>query len=66
MLRLRNNNEGENYHDPLSFFIILTFAVFAKTQDQSVQDKIVIVQSVELSEKAAGKENMEGALAYFN
>jgi hypothetical protein len=50
MLRLHNNNERENYHEPLS---ISLFTVFAKEQDKSVQDKIVIVQSVELSGKTA-------------
>jgi hypothetical protein len=50
MLRLHNNNERENYHEPLSISI---FTIFAKEQDKSVQDKIVIVQSVELSGKTA-------------
>jgi hypothetical protein len=58
MLRLHNNNERENYHEPLSFLIIPTFDVFTKAQDKSMQDKIVIVQPVELPG--------EGALAYFN
>jgi hypothetical protein len=39
MLRLHNNNERENYHEPLSFFIIPTFDVFTKAQDKSVQNK---------------------------
>lgn len=52
MLRLHNNNERENYHEPLSFLIIPTFDVFTKAQDRSVQDKIIIVQPVELSGKA--------------
>ena len=43
------------------FFIILTFALFAKAQE-----RIVIGQSVELSGEATGKENMQGALAYFS
>ncbi len=51
--------------DRLLFFIILTFAVFAKAQDGTAGDKLVIGQSVELSGQATGKENMEGALAYF-
>jgi hypothetical protein len=58
MLRLRNNNERENYHEPLSFLIIPTFDVFTKAQDKSMHDKIVIVLPVELPG--------EGALAYFN
>ncbi|MEO6918380.1 MAG: ABC transporter substrate-binding protein [Collimonas sp.] len=38
---------------------------FAQAEEKPGQDKIVIGQSVELSGEATGKENMEGALAYF-
>ncbi|HWW07733.1 ABC transporter substrate-binding protein [Collimonas sp.] len=43
------------------------FALFllAFTAIANAQEKIVIGQSVELSGEATGKENMEGALAYF-
>src|SRR5580765_4841192 len=47
------------------FFIILTFAAFAKADDATPGAKLVIGQSVELSGQATGRENMQGALAYF-
>ncbi len=45
-------------------FFALFFLVFSATSN--AQEKIVIGQSVELSGEATGKENMEGALAYFD
>ena len=51
--------------DRIFFFIILTFAAFAKAQDRAPSDKLVVGQSVELSGQATGSENRQGALAYF-
>jgi branched-chain amino acid transport system substrate-binding protein len=43
------------------FFLIFAFSMLA-----TAQEKIVIGQSVKLSGEATGRENMEGALAYFD
>ncbi|HYD59649.1 MAG TPA: ABC transporter substrate-binding protein [Noviherbaspirillum sp.] len=45
--------------------IILIFFLFAKAPFSLAQGRIVVGQSVELSGQATGKENMQGALAYF-
>ncbi|NKI72220.1 ABC transporter substrate-binding protein [Collimonas pratensis] len=46
--------------------ILLSVAcALVQAEQRPAQDKIVIGQSVELSGEATGKENMEGALAYF-
>ncbi|MFZ6845254.1 ABC transporter substrate-binding protein [Undibacterium sp. RuTC16W] len=48
--------------------LVLALAVFfnsAQAVDKTTLEKIVIGQSVELSGEATGKENMEGAQAYF-
>lgn len=49
----------------ITFLILFVLATLVEAKDKPVQDKIVIGQSVELSGEATGKENMEGALAYF-
>jgi branched-chain amino acid transport system substrate-binding protein len=46
--------------------LLLASVAFAQAEDKPGQEKIVIGQSVELSGEATGKENMEGALAYFD
>ncbi|MCU6435471.1 ABC transporter substrate-binding protein [Undibacterium sp. Jales W-56] len=46
-------------------FILAVFFNLAQASDKPSTEKIVIGQSVELSGEATGKENMEGALAYF-
>ncbi|MFT5590208.1 MAG: branched-chain amino acid transport system substrate-binding protein [Bradyrhizobium sp.] len=57
------NQTGEKSMRSLVFLIILLFAVFAKAETSG--EKIVIGQSIELSGQATGKENMQGAQAYF-
>lgn len=51
--------------DRFALPIILIFFLFAKVPVALAQDRIVVGQSVELSGQATGKENTQGALAYF-
>jgi branched-chain amino acid transport system substrate-binding protein len=60
----KNHNGADTMHRSV-LPIILIFFLFAKAPYALAQGRIVVGQSVELSGQATGRENMQGALAYF-